>query len=203
MVLRSDLQLKYYHLPNDDMSHSSLDSKKVLKFGAVPGKRIVLLRTYYLENKEERRGTLLSLFKSEHEYQERVEQIVSVSIDITVAADLDKKLIDFRLDKYLTVYQKTYKDWLGDLADMMVPCANCDRPLWGLAGTIIASIPLDRVYYHNICQCSDNLLRYCTMSPDHRNIYYALVQHDQDEIEKPFISEYVEDRPAYELAGDA
>ena len=62
MLLRSGLLLRDYHLLNDNMSHSSLDRKKVLKFGVVPGKRIVSLRTYYLENKEESRGTLLSLF---------------------------------------------------------------------------------------------------------------------------------------------
>ena len=40
------------------------------------------------------------------------------------------------------------------------------------------------------------------MSPDHQNIYYALLQPGQDKVEKPFITEYLEDRPAYELTGD-
>ena len=43
-----------------------------------------------MENLDKRRGILFSLFIDGKEYQEKVEQIVSVLLDITVSVDIDK-----------------------------------------------------------------------------------------------------------------
>ena len=153
------------------MSQISVDKKKVLMNGTIPGKRMVSLRTYKIEHMEKRRGILFSLFKNEEEYHEKVEQVVNIFLDITVWSLKQKKPVD-----YMSVYQKSYEDWIGDLTFIMVPCQTCKRPPWSLASTIIATIPLERVYYHDMCQFTDNLLSYCSMSPDHRNIYYAVLQ---------------------------
>ena len=78
------------------MSQLSAGRKKVLINGVIPGKRIVSLRTYRVENMVDRRGILFSIFKSELEERERVEQVVNVLLDLTVAVEKNKKSIDYR-----------------------------------------------------------------------------------------------------------
>ena len=147
--------------------------------GTISGKRIISLRSYFKENREDRRITLISLFRRGDEYKEAVEQLVNVLLDLTVTDDPDKKPVEFILAQYLTVYERTCEEWVKHLTGMMISCKDCDKPTWKWASIIIASVPLDRVYCKNICVCNGNLRSYCSMTPNHLNIYFALIEPGQ------------------------
>ena len=84
--------------------------------------------SYFKENREERRITLISLFKRGDEYKEAVDQLVSALFELTVTDDLMKKPRDFILAQHLTVYNRTYEEWVTHLTEMMIACKDCVKP---------------------------------------------------------------------------
>ena len=68
-----------------NMSSENVDRKQVLVDGKIPGRRIISLRTYFKESEEERRITLINLFKKED--KGAVDQLVSVLMELTLTTD--------------------------------------------------------------------------------------------------------------------
>ena len=126
------------------MPSDIIDKKRVLLDSRIKGKRIVGLRTYYKELESERRVTLINLFIKDN--QVAVNQIVNILLGLTLTTDAVKVPREFDLDQHMNVYDKTYEAWVYELTALMQACQDCGKPTWELAGNIIASLPLDRVY---------------------------------------------------------
>ena len=189
MNLRSGRTLDYEDMPVGEMEKFSLpERKQVLLDTRLRGKRIIGLRTYYKELEKERRGTLISLFKTGN--VEAVDQIVNILLELTLTTEAQKPPKLFDLDQYMIVYKKTYETWVFELLSLMNTCDNCGKPTWDLVGNIIASLPLDRIYGQTICLCVDNLLEYCSYDDTHYCIYFARIDPKVNPVdERPFISD--------------
>ena len=171
------------------------DRKKVLIDGPLRSKRMVGLRTYFKKMENERRGTLMSLFKTGR--SEAIQQVINVLLELTLTKEENppnpnKPPKVFGLNQYMTVYERTYESFEDELLSLIVACDECGKPTWETVGHIISSMPLDRVYGQNICLCTDNLLEYCSYDENHYYIYFAKIAPDAKPAkERPFISDYV------------
>jgi len=203
MILRSGRildALDYVEMPENTVATAMTtnmiipDRKQVLVDSPLRNKRMIGLNFKNVE--KERRGTLMSLFKTGR--SEAVHQVIDILLELTLTKEenppnQNKPPKVFDLDQYMTVYERTYESFVNELLSLIIACDECGKPTWETVGHIISSMPLDRVYGQNICLCTDNLLEYCSYDENHYCIYFAkIAPNAKPAKERPFTSDYVQ-----------